>query len=200
LITINGDADLDGHIHRDLLGMIRRTISMGDRRTDVAASRNLTIGPTGEIGGPVLSGALAAHCRFRSQTGEPAPHRDAGGNSPLLFEAIQVTVNEYVGFGAALLLEFYDYGRSRFFHATLRETGRIGPRLAWGPWLCFRRVSAGPGILLIFCRVGAGVAACWVMRRFCTSRKFCRHMAGEQILGEAFNPTSASSAGSLSAC
>src|SRR5260370_579484 len=25
LITINGDADLDGHIHRDLLGMIRRT-------------------------------------------------------------------------------------------------------------------------------------------------------------------------------
>jgi cytoskeletal protein CcmA (bactofilin family) len=196
LITINGDADLDGHIHRDLLGMIRRTHLDGGIGGQMwLRGRNLTIGPTGEIGGPatfrgprrpiVASGAKLAsplHIEMQEETRR------------LLFEAIQVTVNEIVGFGAALLLGVLLITVvPGFFHATLRETGRIGLPIGVGAVALLTGVFLLVlGILLIFVGVGAGVAGVLGYAPILyVAQVFVGTWLGNKILGEAFNPTSA---------
>ena len=196
LITINTDADLDGHIHRDLLGMIRRTHLDGGIGGQMwLRGRNLTIGPTGEIGGPatfrgprrpiVASGAKLAsplHIEMQEETRR------------LLFEAIQVTVNEIVGFGAALLLGVLLITVvPGFFHATLRETGRIGLPIGVGAVALLTGVfMLILGILLIFVGVGAGVAGVLGYAPILyVAQVFVGTWLGNKILGEAFNPTSA---------
>jgi hypothetical protein len=196
LITINGDADIDGRIHRDVLGMIGRTHLDGGIGGQMwLRGRNLSIGPTAEIGGTsIFRGFRQPNIAAGAKLASPLRVETQEESRRLMFSAIRIVVHEIVGFGAALLLGIvFVTVLPGFFRATLRETNRIGLPIGVGALA----LIAGffllvLGILLIFVGVGAGVAGVLGYAPILyVAQVFVGAWLGNKILGEAPNTTSA---------
>jgi hypothetical protein len=196
LTSIGGDADLDGQIRRDLLGMIGRTHLDGGIGGQMwLRGRNLTIGPTVEIGGPAtFRGTRQPVIASGAKLASPLHIETQGESRRLIFSAIRLMVNEIVGFGAALLLGVLLVTVfPGFFRATLRETGRIGLPIGVGALALVAGVFLLVlGILLIFVGVGAGVAGVLGYAPILyVAQVFVGAWLGNKVLGEASNTTSA---------
>jgi hypothetical protein len=194
LISIAGDADVDGHIHRDVLGMIRRTHLDGGIGGQMwLRGRNLTIGPTAEIGGSaIFSGSRKPVVASGAKLASPLHVETQEENRREIFEGIRLIVNEIVGFGAALLLGVLLVTVvPGFFHATLRETGRIGVPIGVGAVALLIGVFLlAVGILMIFVGVGAGVAGVLGYAPILyVSQVFVGAWLGSRILGETSSTT-----------
>jgi hypothetical protein len=196
LITINGDADLDGHIHRDLLGMIGRTHLDGGIGGQMwLRGRNLSIGQTAEIGGPAtFKGFRQPVIASGAKLASPLHIERQEESRRLVFSGVRLVLREIVGFGAALLLGVLLVTVfPGFFRTTLRETSRIGLPIGVGALA----LIAGAfvlvlGILLMFVGVGAGVAGLLGYAPILyVSQIFVGAWLGNKILGEASSPTNA---------
>ena len=196
LTSIAGDADLDGQIHRDFLGMIDRTRLDGRIGGQMwLRGRSLAIGPTAEISGPAtFRGPRQPVVASGAKLASPL-HLERQGEAPrLLFSGIRLLVREIVGFGAALLLGVLLVTVvPGFFRATLLETGRIGLPIGVGALALITAVFLFVlGILLIFVGVGAGVAgALGYAPILYVSQVFVGAWLGNKILRESSNTTTA---------
>jgi cytoskeletal protein CcmA (bactofilin family) len=196
LISVAGDADLDGHIHRDFLGMIDRTRLDGGIAGQMwLRGRNLAIGPMAEIGGPAtFRGPRQPVIASGAKLASPL-HIEKQGETPrLLFSGVRLIVREIVGFGAALLLGVLLVTvLPGFFRTTLRETGRIGLPIGVGALV----LIAGAfllvlGALLLLVGVGAGVASVLGLAPILyIAQVFVGAWLGNRILGDASDVTSA---------
>jgi anti-sigma factor RsiW len=196
LTSVAGDADLDGRIHRDLLGMIRRTSLDGKIGGQMwLRGRNLAIGSTAEIGGPAtFRGSRQPVIASGAKLASPLHIEREEENRRLMFSAVRLTVNEIVGFGAALVLGVLLVTvLPGFFRTTLRETGRIGLPIGVGALA----LIAGAfllvlGALLLLVGVGAGVASVLGLAPILyIAQVFVGAWLGNKILGEAPDVTSA---------
>jgi anti-sigma factor RsiW len=196
LTSIAGDADLDGRIHRDLLGLIRRTHLDGGIGGQMwLRGRNLAIGPTAEIGGPAtFRGSRQPVIASGAKLASPLHIETQEENRRLMFSAVRLIVNGIVGFGVALLVGVLLVTiLPAFFRTTLRETGRIGLPIGVGALVlitgAFLLVL---GILLLFVGVGAGVASVLGLAPILyIAQVFVGAWLGNRILGEASSSTSA---------
>jgi anti-sigma factor RsiW len=196
LTSITGDADLDGRIHRDVLGMIRRTHLDGVIGGQMwLRGRNLAIGPTAEIGGPAtFRGFRQPVIAPGAKLASPLHIETQEENRRLIYSAIRRTVNEIVSFGAALLLGVLLITVfPGFFRSTLRETGRIGLPIGVGALALIAGIFLLVlGVLLIFVGVGAGIASVLGYAPILyVSQVFVGAWLGNKVLGEASNATSA---------
>jgi cytoskeletal protein CcmA (bactofilin family) len=196
LITVNGDADVDGRIHRDVLGMIGRTHLDGGIGGQMwLRGRNLTIGPTAEIGGPaIFRGFRQPIVASGAKLASPLRVERQEESRRLIFSAIRILVHEIVSFGAALLLGVLLVTvLPGFFRATLRETARIGLPIGVGALA----LIAGffllvLGVLLILVGVGAGLAGVLGYAPIVyVAQVFVGAWLGNRVLGEASNTTGA---------
>ena len=194
VITIGSDADLDGRIHRDLLGMVGRTSLDGGIGGQMwLRGRNLRIGSTGEIGGRatyrgVRKPVIAAGAKLAS----PLNIERQGETRRFVVTGIRLLVNEIVGFGAALLLGLLLVTvLPGFFRATLRETGRIGLPIGIGALaLVIGVFLLVLGVLLILVGVGAGVAGVLAYAPILyVAQIFVGVWLGNKILGESSSAT-----------
>jgi len=196
LITINTDADLDGHIHRDLLGLISRTsLDGGLGGQMMVRGKSLRIGATGEIGGrATFRGSRKPVIASGAKLASPLQIMSEEENRRELFEAIRVMIHEIIGFGVALLLGILlVMVLPGFFHATLRETGRIGAPIGVGALALLTGIFLlALGILLMFVGVGAGVAGVLAYAPILyVAQIFVGAWLGNKILGEASSTTGA---------
>jgi hypothetical protein len=196
LITINTDADLDGHIHRDLLGLISRTsLDGGLGGQMMVRGKSLRIGATGEIGGrATFRGSRKPVIASGAKLASPLQIMSEEENRRELFEAIRVMIHEIIGFGVALLLGILlVMVLPGFFHATLRETGRIGAPIGVGALaLLIGIFLLALGILLMFVGVGAGVAGVLAYAPILyVAQIFVGAWLGNKILGETSSTTGA---------
>jgi cytoskeletal protein CcmA (bactofilin family) len=164
VIAIAGNADLDGKIHRDLLGIIRTTNLDGFIGGQAwVRGGNLSVDPAAEIRGPVT---------FRGRQ-QPVVAAGAKLASPIQTEIVQevrrsrrsgarVVIHEIfsiaAAFGVGISIAVIFPG---FFRATLRETGSIGLPIGIGALALFAGmflVILGV-LLLLGLGVGAGMAA-----------------------------------------
>ena len=193
-ITIDSDADLDGHIRRDLLGIIGRTSLDGGIGGQMwVRGRNLRIGQTAEIGGAatyrgIRKPVIAAGAKLAS----PLKVERQGETQRFIVTGVRVLVNEIVGFGAALLLAVLLVTvLPGFFRATLRETARIGVPIGIGALaLVIGVFLLVLGILLLLVGVGAGVAGVLAYAPILyVAQIFVGAWLGNKILGEASSTT-----------
>src|ERR1700730_7865856 len=196
LLTIASDGDLDGRIHRDLLGLISRTsLDGGVGGQFWVRGKSLRIGSTGEIGGrAIFSGSRKPVVAAGAKLASPLQVVSQEENRRELFEAIRIMVNEIVGFGVALLLGVVlVMVLPGFFHATLREAGRIGAPIGVGALaLLIGIFLLALGILLMFVGVGAGVAGVLGYAPILyVAQIFVGAWLGNRILGEPSSPTGA---------
>ena len=163
MIVLAGEADLDGRMQRDLLGLIGTTDIDGLIGGQVwVRGANLTVESSAEIRGPatfvgpqqpvVQAGAKLASPIQTEITQEVRRGRRSGARvvmRAIFGYAVAVAV------GALLLVAF-----PGFFHASVREAGSIGLPIGIG---ALALISGAFllifGILLLFAGVGAGVAA-----------------------------------------
>jgi cytoskeletal protein CcmA (bactofilin family) len=196
LISVMGDADLDGHIRRDLLGAIDRTSLDGGIGGQMwLRGRTLSIGPTGAVGGSAtFRGPRRPVVASGAKLASPLNIEMQGENRRWIFLVIRRIVSEIVGFGAALLLGVVLVTVvPGFFRATLRETGRIGLPIGVGALaLVTGLFLLILGVLLILIGVGAGVAgALGYAPILYVAQIFVGAWLGSKILGEAPDHTSA---------
>jgi cytoskeletal protein CcmA (bactofilin family) len=192
LITVASDGDLDGRIHRDLLGLISRTSLDGGVGGQMwVRGKSLRIGSMGEIGGrATFRGSRKPVIASGAKLASPLEIVSQEENRRELFEAIRIMVNEIVGFGVALLLGvLLVMVLPGFFHATLREAGRIGAPIGVGALaLLIGVVLLALGILLMFVGVGAGVAGVLAYAPILyVAQIFVGAWLGNRILGKASN-------------
>jgi hypothetical protein len=196
MIVFAAEAELDGKVQRDLLGMIGRTDLDGLVGGQAwIRGRNLNVGSTAEIRGPA---------RFE---GREQPTVDAGAKlaSPIQTEIAQEgrrnrrmrarlfvrTVFGYAGallVGILLLVVF-----PGFFRASLREVGTIGLPIAIGALgLVTGMFLLILGVLLLFIGVGAGVAGALAYAPILyVAQVFVGAWLGNKIMGEPPVATSA---------
>ncbi len=196
MIVIAGDADLDGKVQRDLLGMIGRTDLDGVIGGQAwIRGGSLTVTSTAEIRGPATF------------EGPQQPVVEAGAKlaSPIRTEitqevrrtrrtAARSVIRAIFGYGGALvvgiLLLVVFPG---FFRATLRETGSIGLPIGVGALA----LIAGAflvilGVLLLIIGVGAGVAGVLAYAPILyVAQVFVGTWLGNKIMGEPPDVTSA---------
>jgi len=129
MISFNSRADLDGHINRDLLGMIGRTYLGGVIGGQMwLRGGSLEVASKAEIDGPAT---------FQGRE-EPVIAAGAKLASPIHVEKLQqsrhfrrsgawLAIHEIFGYGVTLLVGILLLTvLPGFFRAALRETGRIG--------------------------------------------------------------------------
>jgi hypothetical protein len=194
LITVDSDADLDGRIHRDLLGIISRTNLDGGIDGQMwLRGRNLRIGTTGEIGGrATYRGTRKPNVAAGAKLASPLQIERQGETRRFIVTGLRVLINEIVGFGAALLLGVLLVTvLPGFFRATLAETGRIGVPIGVGALaLVIGVFLLVLGILLILVGVGAGVAGVLAYAPILyLAQIFVGAWLGNKILGEASSTT-----------
>ena len=189
MIVFAGEADLDGKMQRDLLGMVGRTDLDGLIGGQVwIRGGSLTVASTAEIRGPatfegpqqpvVESGAKLASPIRTEITQETRRNRRT---------AARVATRAIFSYGAALvvgiLLLVVFPG---FFRATLREAGAIGLPIGIGALA----LIAGAfllvlGVLLLFVGVGAGVAGAMAYAPILyVAQVFVGTWLGNKIMGE----------------
>ena len=162
MIALAGEADLEGKIHRDLMGMIGRSDLDGFIGGQVwIRGGNLDVASTAEIDGPatfmgrqqpsVAAGAKLASPMRTEITQEVGRSRRS---------AARQVIHAIIGYGAALLagillLTVFP----GFFRTTLREAGAIGMPLGVGALAFISGIFVFVlGILLLFIGVTAGLA------------------------------------------
>jgi cytoskeletal protein CcmA (bactofilin family) len=163
MIALAGEADIEGKIHRDLMGMIGRSDLDGLIGGQVwIRGGNLDVASTAEIDGPatfqgrqqpsVATGAKLASPVHVEITQEVGRSRRS--------EARQV-IHEILGYGAALLVGILLLTVfPGFFQAALREAAAIGLPLGVGALALISGIFVFVfGILLLFIGVHAGFAA-----------------------------------------
>ncbi|HEV2520823.1 MAG TPA: hypothetical protein VGT24_00465 [Candidatus Acidoferrales bacterium] len=196
MIAIGAQADLDGKMQRDLLGILGRTEFDGLIGGQVwIRGGTLEVGSTAEIRGPatfegseqpvVESGAkLASPIRTEITQAVRRTRRSAGF---IVFHAI-FRFGVAVGFGALFLIIL-----PGFFRITLREAGSIGLPIGVGSLALISAVFLLIlGVLLLFVGVGAGVAGVMALApALYAAQVFVGTWLGNKILGEAPNVTSA---------
>jgi anti-sigma factor RsiW len=196
MIVVAGEADLDGKMQRDLLGLIGRTDLDGVIGGQAwIHGGNLAVGPTAEIRGPAMF------------EGPQQPVVDAGAKlaSPIRTEITQdvrrtrrstarVVTRAIFSYGAALvvgmlLLVIFP----GFFRATLREAGSIGLPIGIGALaLITGAFLLVLGVLLLFVGVGAGVAGVMAYAPVLyVAQVFVGAWLGNKIMGEPGTVTSA---------
>ena len=196
MIVFAGEADLDGKMQRDLLGMVGRTDLDGLIGGQAwIRGGSLTVASTAEIRGPatfegpqqpvVESGAKLASPIRTEITQETRRNRRT---------AARVATRAIFSYGAALvvgiLLLVVFPG---FFRATLREAGAIGLPIGIGALA----LIAGAfllvlGVLLLFVGVGAGVAGAMAYAPILyVAQVFVGTWLGNKIMGEPPAVTSA---------
>jgi len=194
LITIASDGDLDGKIHRDLLGLISRTSLDGAVGGEMwVRGKSLRIGSSGEIDGrATFRGTRKPVIAAGAKLAMPLNVETQGETQRFLVSGLRLLVNEIVGFGMALLLGVLLVTvLPGFFRATLRETGRIGVPIGIGALALVIGVFVLVlGVLLILVGVGAGVAGVLAYAPILyIAQIFVGAWLGNRILGEASNTT-----------
>ena len=193
---IADDADLDGRIHRDVLGIARGTHLDGSIGGQMSLrGRNLAIGSTAEIGGAAtFRGLRQPVIAPGAKLASPLHIEKLNENRRQMFSVARLVVNGIVGYGAALLLGVLLVTVfPGFFRTTLHETGRIGLPIGVGALAMIVGIFLLVlGILLIFVGVGAGVAGVLGYAPILyIAQVFVGAWLGNKILGEASNTTSA---------
>ena len=195
MIVLAAEADLDGKMQRDLLGLIGRTDLDGFvGGQSYIRGGTLTVASSAEIRGPatfvgreqpvVESGAKLASPLRTELTQETRRTRQSGVRG--VFRAIFAYLAA-VGAGILLLVVF-----PGFFHATLRAAGSVGLPIGIG---AIAIVSGGfllvAGVLLVFLGSGAGVATALAYAPILyAAQVFVGTWLGERIMGR--SPESAS--------
>jgi cytoskeletal protein CcmA (bactofilin family) len=188
MIALAAEADIEGKIHRDLMGMIGRSDLDGLIGGQVwIRGGNLDVASTAEIDGPatfmgrqqpsVATGAKLASPVHVEITQEVGRSRRS--------EARQV-IHEILGYGAALLVGILLLTVfPGFFQATLREAGAIGLPLGVGALALISGIFVFVfGILLLFIGVGAGLAGAMLYAPILyLSQVFIGAWLGNKILG-----------------
>ena len=196
MIVFAGEADLDGKMQRDLLGMIGRTDLEGviGGQTWIRGG-SLTVASSAEIRGPATF------------EGREQPVVEAGAKlaSPIRIEltqeirrnrrsAARVVFRAIFGYAGALvvgilLLVIFP----GFFRATLRETGSIGLPIGIGALaLLTGAFLLVLGILLLIVGIGAGVAGVLGYAPILyIAQVFVGAWLGNKIMGETSAATSA---------
>ena len=196
MIVFAGEADLDGKMQRDLLGMIGRTDLDGLIGGQAwIHGGNLTVASSAEIRGPVT---------FQGSQ-QPVVETGAKLASPIRMEITQdirrnrrstarIVMRAIFGYAVAvvvgvLLLVIFP----GFFRATLREAAGIGLPIGVGVLaLITGAFLLIPGVLLLFIGVGAGVAAVMAYAPILyVAQVFIGAWLGNKIMGEASTLTSA---------
>ncbi len=196
MIALAGDADLDGKIRRDLLGLIGQSDLAGLIGGQLwLRGGSLTVASTAEIGGSAI---------FRG----PQPPTVAPGAklaSPIQMEmtqevhrtrisAARVVIHRIFSYVIALLLGILLANiLPGFFRTTLHETGRIGFPIGVGALALIAGIFLlALGILLIFVGVGAGVAGVLAYAPILyVAQVFVGAWLGNKIMANVSNTTSA---------
>jgi cytoskeletal protein CcmA (bactofilin family) len=191
MIVIAGNADLDGKIRRDLLGIIRTTNLDGFIGGQAwVRGGNLSVDPAAEIRGPVT---------FRGRQ-QPVVATGAKLAGPIQTEIVQearqsrrsgarVVIHEIFSIAAAigvgiLIVTIFP----GFFRATLREAGRIGLPMGIGALALIVGIFLIIlGVLLLLgLGVGAGIAAAFAYAPILyLAQVFVGAWLGNKILGDA---------------
>jgi hypothetical protein len=192
MIAVASEADMDGKIHRDLLGIIGRSDLDGLIGGQVwIRGGSLTVASTAEIDG-------AARFEGREQ---PVVAAGAKFASPLQveitqevrrsrFSTVRLVIHEIFSYGAAvlvgILLVMVFPG---FFHATLREVRSIGLPIGIGALAFVIGIFVLIlGVLLLFVGVGAGIAGVLGMAPILyVAQVFVGAWLGIKIMGETSN-------------
>jgi len=195
-ILISGDADLDGKIQRDLLGLIPTSDIEGLVGGEMwIRGGSLTVASTAELRGPatfagpqqptVEGGAKLASPIHTEITQEV--RRNRRSTARVVVRAIFAYAGALV-VGILLLLVF-----PGFFRAALRETGAIGLPIGVGALaLLAGTCLIVMAILLLILGIGAGVAAVMAYAPILyVAQVFVGAWLGNRILGESFANTSA---------
>ena len=196
MIVIGAEADLDGKMQRDLLGILARTEFDGLIGGQAwIRGGTLEVGPTAEIRGPatfegreqpvVESGAkLASPIRTEITQAVRRTRRSAG----LIVVHAILRFGVAVAFGALLLVVL-----PGFFRTTLREVGSIGLPIGIGALALIAAVFLLVlGVLMLIVGVGAGVAGVMALAPILyAAQVFVGTWLGNKILGETPNVTSA---------
>jgi len=195
-ILIAGDADLDGKIQRDLLGLIGTTELEGLVGGQAwIRGGNFTVASSGEIRGPatfegpqqpvVETGAKLAS-PIRTEITQEV-RRNRGSAARVAVRAV-FGYAAAVGVGILLLIVF-----PGFFRATLREAGSIGLPMGVGALaLITGAFLLILGILLLFVGVGAGVAGMMAYAPILyVAQVFVGAWLGNRIRGESPDNTGA---------
>lgn len=195
-IVFAGDADLDGKIQRDLLGMIARTDLEGlvGGETWIRGG-SLTVASSADLRGPatfagpqeptVESGAKLASPIRTEMTQEI--RRNRRSTARVTMRAIFAYAGALLA-GILLLLVF-----PGFFRAALRETGAIGLPIGVGALTLLAGIFLLViGILFLFLGTGAGFAGVLAYAPILyVAQVFVGAWLGNKILGEPANPTAA---------
>jgi cytoskeletal protein CcmA (bactofilin family) len=189
MIVFAGDADLDGKMQRDLLGMIGRTDLDGVIGGQAwIRGGNFTVGSTAEIRGPatfegpqqpvVESGAKLAGPIQTEITQDV--RRNRRSTARVVFRAISSYAAALV-VGILLLVIF-----PGFFRETLRAAGSIGLPIGIGALALVTSVFLLIlGILLLFVGVGAGLAGAMAYAPiFYVAQVFVGAWLGNKVMGE----------------
>jgi len=195
MIAVASEADLDGKMQRDLLGILAKTNLDGFIGGQVwIRGGGLTVASTANILGPVT---------FRGRE-KPVVEAGAKLSAPIRTEmtqevrrsrrsALRRVFHEIFSYVAALvagillLLAF-----PGFFRTTLRETGAIGIPIGIGALALIAGAVVGIlGVLLLFVGVGAGVAGAMAFAPILyIAQVFVGAWLGNKILGEKSNVAS----------
>jgi len=196
MIVLGAEADLDGKMQRDLLGLLGRAEVDGLIGGQLwIRGGTLEVGSTAEIRGPATF------------AGRDQPVVEAGAKlaSPIRLEITQeihrgrrsaglIVIHAIFGYGIALafgsLLLVVLPG---FFRSALRETGSIGLPIGIGALAVISAVFLLIlGVFLLFVGVGAGVAGVMALvPALYAAQVFVGTWLGNRILSEMANPTSA---------
>jgi cytoskeletal protein CcmA (bactofilin family) len=196
MITVAGQADLDGKIQRDLLGVIGRSDLEGLIGGDAwVRGGALTIASTAEIRGQTTyEGPQQPTVESGAKLGSPVKTEITQEVRRGRRSAARIVVRSIFAYAGALvvgillLLVF-----PGFFRAALRETGAIGLPIGVGALA----LLAGTfvlviGILLLILGIGAGVAGAMAYAPILyVAQVFVGTWLGNRILGEASGNTSA---------
>jgi cytoskeletal protein CcmA (bactofilin family) len=196
MLALASDADIEGRIRRDLMGMIGRSDLDGLVGGQVwIRGGNLDVASTAEIDGPAM---------FQGRQ-QPAVAAGAKLASPFQVEISQETnrsrrseartvIHEILSYGAALLVGILLLTVfPGFFRATLREAGTIGLPLGIGAVALISGIFVFVfGILLLFIGVHTGFAAALLYPPILyLAQIFIGAWLGNKILGVNSNQTGA---------
>jgi hypothetical protein len=196
MILLAGEADLDGKIQRDLLGLVARSNLDGLIGGQAwIRGGTLTVESTAEIRGPATF------------EGPQPPVVEAGAKlaSPIRTEITQEVRRNRRSTARVITRAVFSYGAALavgililvvfpvFFRETLSEANKIGLPIGIGALaLIVGIVLVIPGLLLLFLGIGAGVAGAMAYAPILyVAQVFVGAWLGNRIMGEPSGVTSA---------
>src|SRR5882757_5331523 len=194
MIAIAGEADLDGKIRRDLLGIIGRSDLDGLIGGQAwIRGGTLTVASTAEIDGPATfqgseQPSVAAGAKLASPIQVEIKQEGRRSRRSAAVRVIHVIFRYATALLAGILLLTVLPG---FFRTTLREAGSIGLPVGVGAIALIAGVFVLVfGILLVFVGVGAGIAGALLYAPILyLAQVFVGTWMGNKILGEASSNT-----------